>query len=76
MKAPLCLLNRRIVDAGDAAAHQAVGVEFPVLVAVGAIPMAAVVVPFVGKAHGDAVVAKAPELLDQPVVQLALPFAR
>jgi hypothetical protein len=32
-------------------------------------------VPFVGKAHRDAVVAKRPDLLDQPVVELALPLA-
>ena len=56
--------------------HQAVLVELPVLVAVAAEPVAAVVVPFVGEAHRDAVVAKRPDLLDQPVVELALPLAR
>ena len=50
-------------------------VELPVLVAVGAEPLAGVVVPLVGEAHGDAVVGEGPELLDQPVVELALPLA-
>src|ERR1700676_634761 len=72
----LAFRNRQIVDAGDTQSHQAVFVEFPVLVAIAAKPMAAVVVPLVGKAHGYAVVAKRPELLDQPVVQFARPFTR
>src|SRR5262249_14837757 len=33
-------------------------------------------VPFVGETHGDAVVAERPDLLDQAVVELALPLAR
>src|SRR5215813_5546454 len=72
----LALLDREVVDAGDAQAHQAVLVEFPVLVAVAAEPVAAVVMPFVGEAHGDAVFAERPDFLDQAVVELALPLAR
>src|SRR5438105_12429886 len=67
--------DRQIVDAGNAPAHQAVLVEFPVLVAVAAKPVAAVVVPFIGEAHADAVLPKSPDLLDQSVVEPALPFA-
>ena len=36
----LTLLDRQIIDAGDAQTHQSVLVEFPVLVAVAAEPMA------------------------------------
>src|SRR5713226_5347937 len=68
--------NRQIVDAGDTQSHQAVLVEFPVFVAVTAKPMTAVVVPFVGKTHANSVIAKGPDLLDQPVVELARPLAR
>src|SRR5260370_41793569 len=71
----LAVFDRQIVDAGDAQAHQAVLVEFPVLVAVAAKPVAAVVVPFIGEAHADAVLPKGPDLLDQSVVELPLPFA-
>src|SRR5262249_34303222 len=39
-------------------------------------PVAAVIVPLVGEAHRDAVLAEGPQLLDQPVVELAIPFAR
>ena len=67
----LALLDRQIVDAGDAQAHQAVFVEFPVLVAIAAKPVAAIVMPFIGEAHGDAVVAEGPDFLDQAVVELA-----
>lgn len=55
--------------------HQPVGREFPVLVAVGAKPLAAVVMPFIGKSDRDAIAGKGPEFLDQPIVQFARPFA-
>src|SRR5262249_55740110 len=48
----------------------------PVLVAIAAKPVAGIVVPFVCKAHGDPVVAERPHFLDQPIVELAIPFAR
>src|ERR1700760_4263424 len=73
---PLVRLDRQVVDAGVAYAHQALVVELPVLVAVAAEPVAAVVVPFVSETHGDAVVAKRPDFLDETVVEFALPFAR
>ena len=38
--------------------------------------MIAVVMPFVGEAHGNAIVVKGPNLLDEPVVELAVPLAR
>src|SRR6266702_4060690 len=53
MESAFALGNRHIVDAGYASAHQAVLVEFPVLVAVAAEPVAAVIAPFVGKANGQ-----------------------
>src|SRR5262249_54449944 len=72
----LAFPDGKVIDAGDAQAHQPVLVEFPVLVAVAAEPAAAVVVPLVGEAHGDAVFAKRPDLLDQAIIELAIPFAR
>lgn len=56
----LALGNRHIVDAGMAQRHQAGRVEFPVLLAVRAKPVACIVVPFIRKAYGDAVSAKLP----------------
>src|SRR5262249_23741580 len=38
--------------------------------------MTGIVVPFIGKAHGDSVVSECPDFLDQPIVKLAIPFAR
>ena len=67
--------DRQVVDAGVASAHQTLIVELPVLVAIAAKPAAAVVMPFVGEAHGDAVARERPHLLDEAVVELAPPFA-
>src|SRR5689334_6252798 len=67
--------DRQVVDAGDPKPHQALRVEFPVLVAVTAEPGPAVVVPLIGKAHRNTVLAKCPKLLDQAIVELAAPFA-
>src|SRR3546814_10338084 len=71
----LALADRQVVDAGDARVHQAVRVEFPVLVAVAAEPGAMLVLPFVGEAHCDPVLVEGPQGLGQPVLALALPFA-
>src|SRR3954463_6860787 len=71
----LALLDRQVVDAGDAQPHQSVLVELPVLVAEAPKPVAAIVAPFIGKPHRDAVVAKRPDLLDQAIVELFCPFA-
>src|SRR6186713_987997 len=71
---PLALLDGMVVDARDAALHEAVFIELPVLVAVGAEPLAGVVVPLVGEADGDAVFVERPHLFDEPVVEFLRPF--
>ena len=68
--------DRLVVDTGVAHGHVAVGIELPVLVAVRAEPVAGIVVPLVGKTHGNAVPVACPQILDQPVVEFARPFAR
>ena len=50
----ITLGDRLPVDACDATLHQPVHVELPVLVTVGAKPIAAVVVKLIGKAYSDA----------------------
>jgi len=52
--------DRSIVDAGNAAAHETMFVKFPVLVAVTAKPIAAVIVPLISKAYGNAIFVKRP----------------
>src|SRR5882757_1653916 len=69
------VLDRQVVDAGDPPSHQALFVELPILVAVAAKPVSRIVVPLICKAHGYPVVAKRPDLLDQPIFQLANPLA-
>src|SRR5262245_64927699 len=72
----LAILDRQVVDAGDAPPHQAVLVELPVLVAIAAKPVAGIVVPFICEAHSDPVVAERPHFLNQPIIEFAIPFAR
>src|SRR5215470_15508471 len=62
-------------DAGEPPAHQAIRVELPILVPVGAKPMTAVVMPFIGEAHRNAVTCESPDFLDEPIVELARPLA-
>jgi hypothetical protein len=70
------LLDRKIIDARDAQAHQAMLVELPVLAAIAAEPIPAVIVPLIRKADGDAIRMEGPDFLDQPVVKLAVPLSR
>src|SRR5271156_6053963 len=76
MEKALRFLDGQIVDRSVPVMHEAVLIELPVLIAVGAKPVPRIVMPFVGKAHGNSGAVKGPELLDQTVVLLALPLAR
>src|SRR6266436_5987184 len=71
---PVGLADRQIVDARDPPPHEAARIELPVLVPVGAEPLAAVVAPLVGEPDRDPVLVKRPQLLDEPVLQLAGPL--
>src|SRR4030081_3413303 len=75
MEAAVFFGDRDIVDRSLAAAHQAGLVELPLLVAVGAKPGSSIVVPFILKAHRDAVAVERPEILDQAILMLPGPFA-
>src|SRR5215475_3967020 len=72
----LTVFDREIIDAGDPPPHQAFRVELPILVSVAAKPTTGIVVPFIGKAHGDPIVTESPHFLNQPIIELAIPFAR
>src|SRR5215472_7754343 len=68
MVLPVSLTNWQVVNAGDSTAHKSLLVELPVFIAIGSEPVSRVVVEFVSKTHGDAIVGGDPQLLDQPVV--------
>src|SRR5262245_19383066 len=70
------LANGQVVDARVAPGHETVGRELPVLVAIRSVPLPAVIVPLVGEADRDPVLVERPQLLDQPIVQLPVPFPR
>ena len=70
------LQNGNVIDGRKPCRHQSVFIELPVLIAIGAIPVTRVVVPFVREAHRDTVSGERPHFLDEPVVQLPSPLAR
>src|SRR5215475_3231510 len=76
METAVLLGDLDVVDAGLAAAHQAVLVELPLLVSVGAMPLARRIMPLILEADRDAVAVECPEVLDQAIVELGGPFAR
>src|SRR2546427_5436779 len=67
--------NRDVVGARLAALHQAMLVELPLLVAMGANPACRGVAGLVDEADGDAICREGPHLLDEAILELALPLA-
>jgi hypothetical protein len=61
VKFALAIFDRQVVDTGDAPLLEASVVELPILVTITTKPLARIVVPFIGKAHGYPVVAKRPD---------------
>jgi hypothetical protein len=53
-------LNRQVINTGKSVMYQAIGIELPVFIAVGAITLPSLIVPLVSKTYGDAMVAKCP----------------
>lgn len=68
------LVDRQVVDAGNAASHVALIVELPVLVPVRTEPLPGVVMPLIGKSDGNPVSMERPQLLDETVIQLLIAF--
>ena len=73
---PVLLGDLHVVDARDTPRHQAIGRELPILVAIGAMPGASIIVPFIGEAHRDPVTVMGPQTFDQPIVVLTAPLCR
>src|SRR5215211_3360875 len=73
--ASLGLVDSVVVDGGVAPAHEAVSIELPQVVEVTSPPLSIRIVRLVLEPDGDAVLGEAPEVLFQPVVELASPLA-
>ena len=71
----LVFLKWQIVDAGDAPLHESELIKLPVFVALRAPPLSGAVMPFVGKAYGNAVAVICPQFLDEPIVQFVVPLS-
>ena len=68
------LIYRSVVDACVTKCHQSVLCKFPIFIPIGAIPVARVVMPFIGEAYRDPVFIEGPKLFDEPVIKFTLPF--
>src|SRR5277367_4878176 len=64
-----------VVDRRFATPHQPCWVELPLLVAMASEPVTTVVTPLVCKADRNSILRESPDFLDEPVLQLARPFA-
>jgi hypothetical protein len=74
MKLAIGFGNRQIVDTGKAILHQTVFGKLPILIAIRAEPIAAIVPLFLGLAHCNAIFGKGPKLLYQTVFDFTDPF--
>ncbi len=75
MKFAICRIDWEIVDGGVATLHQSCRIIFPVLVAIGAKPAPAVVMPFIRIAHRESIAGEGPQFLYQPIIEFFGPLA-
>ena len=68
------LFYGHVINTGKASLHQTVFGELPIFVAVGAKPLAAVIVPFIFKAHRYAIFGKRPQGFFEFVLVFFYPF--
>ena len=59
-KLALLWCDKNIIDAGLAALHQTIGIKFPLLIAMSAIPLTGRIVELISEARRDPIVEKAP----------------
>jgi hypothetical protein len=64
-----------VIDAGIPFFHQAIVIELPVFVAIGAVPLTGYIVKFVFEADSNAMAGEGPEFLFEFIIQFVLPFA-
>jgi len=63
------------IDTRVSGIHQPQIIEFPILVPIGTVPVAGVIVIFIGKSNSNPVLPECPQFLDEPIIQLPGPFA-
>jgi len=64
----------QIVDGCVTMMHNSFGIELPVFIPVGAIPLARIILTLIGKSRSDPIITEGPELLDESVLRFAFPF--
>jgi hypothetical protein len=70
----LCFFNGQIIDGSKPAKHKPVFIELPIFIAIRAVPLPGVVVPFIGEANSNPVPIEGPELLDETVIEFLGPL--
>lgn len=76
IKLALRLGHPELIDARVPRIHQALFVELPIFIAIGAKPVSRVIVVLVRKTYRDAVAVESPCLFYESIVQLSGPFSR
>ena len=66
--------NFDVIDTGMSVRHQPVAIKFPILVAIGAVPLAFERLEFVAVARRDAIFSKGPQLFDEAVIEFPQPL--
>ncbi len=56
--------------------HDPFRIELPVFVSICTVPLPRIIMELVGKPNRDPIAIEGPEFLDEPVLQLSLPFAQ
>src|SRR5699024_1108593 len=74
VKLPVSFVDFDVINAGMSTRHQPVAIELPVLIAVGAVPLAGGGLGFIAVPNSNPVIGKRPEFFNEPVVQFARPF--
>jgi hypothetical protein len=71
---PFSLFDWQIINAGKPPLHQSMRIEFPVFVTIRSEPLAGIIMPLIGEANGDAVIAPCPQLFHKAVFEFFVPF--
>ena len=75
MKEPLFSRNALVVDRGVPIDHDALWIEVPVFIPISSVPLVGIVTILICETYRDAIFAERPQLFDEPVVKLTIPFA-
>jgi hypothetical protein len=74
VKLSITFFNAKIINAGNPPTHIPPVVKLPILIAIGAKPIARIIMPLIAEPYCNPITLKCPEFLDEPVVEFFIPF--